>query len=149
MRELGRALVGQRSAQAGEQQAQQARQQRVRYPGVAWPGIDRERARLGLGEVADQARLAQARFAGDQARLAGRPVGLQSLPFGVAADQARRPQHAHRQRPRLRRVGRQAAGGDTGAQRLGLGVGGDAEVRSSTSQQRSNAARAAARSPRR
>jgi hypothetical protein len=46
-------------------------------------------------------------------------------------------------------LGRQAAGGDARAQRLGLGVGGDAEGRSSTSQQRSNAASAAARSPRR
>ena len=127
VREFAGDIAGERFVQAGQQQAQQTRQQRMRHPCIARPRVDRERAGLSEGEIRDQPGLAEAGLAGDQARMAGRPVGVQALPLGVATDQARRAQHAHRQRPRLRQVGRQAAGGDAGAQRLGFAVGGDAE----------------------
>ena len=78
-------------------------------------------------EVVDQSRLAESRLAGDEARLPGRPVGVQPLPLELAADEPRRSKHADRQGARLRVGARQAAVGDAQAQRLGFTVGRDAE----------------------
>ena len=82
---------------------------------------------MGTREIGDQAGLAEAGLAGDQGRLAGRPIGVQAVPLGLPADQPRRSQHADGQGPGLRGVRLRATRGDACPQGLGLRVGRDAE----------------------
>ena len=110
-----------------EHGAQQPRQGGERHAGIARPAGAAHRVRLAFGKGIEQPRLAQARLAEHGAHPPRAPCLLQRFELAHAADQARRAQHAHRQRP-ARGFGRVLGERfDARAQRFGLGVGRDAE----------------------
>ena len=113
----GRAPFGQQAGQLGarpgrcgrrvRQRTQQPHQQSVGHVEVPRPGAGKRGKQPG--KVAEQPALAQTRFAHDQHGHAVGRGGMQGVPFGLAADQARRPQHRGRQRlPAARRRHRAA-----------------------------------------
>ena len=102
--------------------AQQARQGRERHARVARPGGRAHRIRSRFDERLEEPGLAQAGLADDRGQARRLPGVQQHAEFAGAPDQARWPQHAHRQGSGQARSGRSVGSFDVPVQRLGLVV---------------------------
>ena len=99
----------QRHVVLGEQGAQEPREHGVGDAFVARPRADADDAGATCGELVQQPRLADARFADEQERPSCRPRAIEQCELALAADEARRPDQARRNDGAARRQRRAAA----------------------------------------
>ena len=129
-RQLGAARRRQLDGHAFEGRAQQARQRGVGHAGIAGPAL-RGQQSAASGELGQQPRFAEARFADQQRHAPAVPGGLQRRTLALPADHPRRPQYRGWHRARHRRCG--LRGRQRRAQRagqlFGLGRGRGIEAR--------------------